>query len=130
MGAGLQVCSEGKVGFSNQSFKYLCFTMNPAAIEKEIVSRLKPINPERIILFGSYVYGNPDKNSDLDICIITDSQISKSVKKKKIRYLLKGITIAKDILTPTVEEYEFYRKEVGSVYMEIDKKGKILWPNS
>ena len=104
--------------------------MNPPAIEKEIVSRLKPINPERIILFGSYVYGNPDKNSDLDICIITDSKISKSVKKKKIRYLLKGITMAKDILTPTVEEYEFYRKEVGSIYMEIDKKGKILWPNS
>ncbi len=104
--------------------------MGPVAIEKEIVSRLMPINPERIILFGSYVYGNPDKNSDLDICIITDSQISKSVKKRQIRYLLKGITIAKDILTPTVEEYEFYRKEAGSVYMEIDKKGKILWPNS
>jgi predicted nucleotidyltransferase len=104
--------------------------MNAAAIEKEIVSRLKPINPERIILFGSYVYGNHDKNSDLDICIITDSEIAKSVKKRKIRYLLKGITIAKDILTPTVEEYEFYRKEAGSVYMEIDKKGKILWPNS
>ncbi len=104
--------------------------MGPVAIEKEIVSRLMPINPERIILFGSYAYGNPDKNSDLDICIITDSQISKSVKKKKIRHLLKGITIAKDILTPTVEEYEFYRKEAGSVYMEIDKKGKILWPNS
>ena len=104
--------------------------MDSSAIEKEIVSRLKPINPERIILFGSYAYGNPDKNSDLDICIITDSQISKSLKKRKIRYLLKGITIAKDILTPTIEEYEFYRKEVGSVYMEIDKKGKILWPNS
>ncbi len=104
--------------------------MGPVAIEKEIVSRLMPINPERIILFGSYVYGNPDKNSDLDICIITDSLISKSVKKRKIRYLLKDLTIAKDILTPTVEEYEFYRKEAGSVYMEIDKKGKILWPNS
>ena len=108
---------------------YLCF-MDTTELEKEIVSRLIPINPERIILFGSYVYGKADKNSDLDICIITDSSISKSEKKRKIRYLLKGLSIAKDILTPTMEEYDFYRKEFGSVYMEIDKKGKILWPNS
>jgi len=99
-------------------------------IEKEIVSRLIPINPDMIILFGSYVYEKPDKNSDLDICVITRSQASKSEKKRKIRYLLKGIAIPKDILTPTMDEYNFYKKEVGSVYMEIDKKGKILWPNS
>ncbi len=99
-------------------------------IEKEIVARLKPINPKRIILFGSYAHGNPDKNSDLDICVITDSQTSKSGKKRKIRSLLKGIAVAKDILTPSVDEYDFYKNEVGSVYMEIDKKGKVLWPNS
>jgi predicted nucleotidyltransferase len=104
--------------------------MNHLQIEKEIVSRLTKINPDRIILFGSYVYGKHDKNSDLDICVITGSQASKSEKKKNIRYLLKDLTIAKDILTPTMDEYNFYKKEAGSVYMEIDKKGKIIWPNS
>jgi predicted nucleotidyltransferase len=104
--------------------------MDMVGIEQEIVSRLRQLNPERIILFGSYGYGNPDENSDLDICVISDSNIPKPERKKKIRYLLKGISIPKDILAPSVEEYEFYRKEVGSVYMEIDKKGKILWPSS
>lgn len=104
--------------------------MDQLQIEKEIVSRLITINPDRIILFGSYAYGNPDKNSDLDICVITDSQESKSDKKRKIRLLLKGLAVAKDILTPSVDEFNFYKNEVGSVYMEIDKKGKILWPNS
>ena len=104
--------------------------MNQLKIEKEIVSKLKPIQPIRIILFGSYAYGNPDKNSDLDICVIIDSPNNKSEKKKIIRSLLSGILIAKDILTPSDEEYNFYKNEFGSVYMEIDKKGKILWPNS
>jgi predicted nucleotidyltransferase len=104
--------------------------MDYLQIEKEIVSRLIKINPDRIILFGSYIYGKPDKNSDLDICVITGSQASKSEKKREIRYLLKGLSVAKDILTPTMDEYNFYKKEPGSVYMEIDKKGKILWPNS
>ena len=104
--------------------------MSTAELEKEVISRLKPINPDRIILFGSYVDGSPDKDSDLDLCVITDAPVSKSEKKRRIRLLLKGLAIAKDILTPTIEEYNFYRNEVGSVYMEIDKKGKILWQSS
>jgi len=104
--------------------------MDNQKIEEEIIARLKPINPEKIILFGSYAYGHPDRNSDLDICVITESDTPKSEKKRNIRILLKGLTIAKDILTPTIEEYEFYKNETGSVYMEIDKKGKMLWPIS
>jgi predicted nucleotidyltransferase len=104
--------------------------MSITELEKEIVSRLRPINPDRIILFGSYGYGNPDKDSDLDLCIITDYPGSKSEKKRRIRFLLKGLTIAKDILTPSSEEYDFYKKEIGSVYMEIDKNGRILWQSS
>jgi predicted nucleotidyltransferase len=99
-------------------------------IEKEIVTRLIPINPDKIILFGSFAYGKPGKNSDLDLCVITDTSTSKSETKRKIRYLLNGILIAKDILTPTKAEFDFYKNETGSVYMEIDKKGKVLWPNS
>lgn len=29
-------------------------------------------NPQKIFLFGSYAYGNPGSDSDLDLCIITD----------------------------------------------------------
>lgn len=104
--------------------------MNQLKIEKEIVSKLKPIKPIRIILFGSYAYGDPDQNSDLDICVIIDSLNNKSEKKRLIRTLLSDIDIAKDILTPSSEEFNFYKNEFGSVYMEIDKKGKVLWPNS
>ncbi len=104
--------------------------MSTAELEKEVVLRLKPINPTKVILFGSFADGSNDKDSDLDLCIITDSPVSKSEKKRRIRLLLKGLTIAKDILTPTLEEYNFYRNEVGSVYRDIDKKGKILWQSS
>ena len=120
---------EGRRRIKFQSFKYLCF-MSTAELEKEVVSRLKPINPTKVILFGSFADGSNDKDSDLDLCIITDSPVSKSEKKRRIRLLLKGLTIAKDILTPTMEEYNFYRNEVGSVYRDIDKKGKILWQSS
>ncbi|MDW7681754.1 MAG: nucleotidyltransferase domain-containing protein [bacterium] len=32
----------------------------------------KKFNTKKIIVFGSYAYGKPDSNSDLDLCIITD----------------------------------------------------------
>ena len=104
--------------------------MNQLKIEKEIVSKLRPIKPIRIILFGSYAYGHPDQNSDLDLCVVIDSPDNKSEKKKLIRSLLSSIQVAKDILTPSAEEFNFYKNEFGSVYREIDKKGKVLWPNS
>jgi len=36
----------------------------------QIVERIKQEKPEKIILFGSYAYGNPDKESDIDLFVI------------------------------------------------------------
>jgi uncharacterized protein len=97
------------------------------SIESAIVEKLKPLNPLKIILFGSYAYGTPDVNSDLDICVIKKEVKSKSKEKKEIREKLKDFFIAKDILIPTLEEYEFYKNQFGSVFMDIEQKGKLLW---
>ncbi len=43
----------------------------PDAIKNQIIEALKPLDPEKIILFGSYAYGNPHKDSDIDLYIIT-----------------------------------------------------------
>ena len=95
---------------------------------KEITTRIvNSINPEKIILFGSYAYGEPTVNSDLDICVIENSYKSKMEEKAKLREALKGIRGAKDILIPSLEEYNFYKNEINSVYYEIETKGCVLW---
>lgn len=99
-------------------------------IKKLIVSRLKPLNPLKIILFGSYAYGNPNENSDIDLCVIQERVDSKINEKRRIRQLLKDINISKDILVPSISEYDFYKSEYGSVYMDIEKNGIVLWQNS
>ena len=101
--------------------------MNIDEIKKEIVEALKPLNPEKIILFGSYAYGNPDENSDLDICVVEKEYDNKWEEKKKIRKLLQHINLPKDILNPYFEEYEFYKNECGSVYKDIEDRGGVLW---
>lgn len=40
----------------------------------EIVEKIvKEYLPEKIILFGSYAYGTPDRDSDIDLLIIKDT---------------------------------------------------------
>jgi len=38
-------------------------------IKRDIIKALKPLDPKDIILFGSYAYGVPREDSDIDLYI-------------------------------------------------------------
>ena len=96
-------------------------------LKPQIVKALMPLEPEKIILFGSYAYGVPNKDSDLDICVVEKDYKNRWDEKVKIDKLLDDINLPIDILNPKVNEYEFYKKEYGSVYKDIEEKGVVLW---
>ena len=104
--------------------------MDLNTLKQQIVTALKPLDPEKIILFGSYAYGDPNPDSDLDICVVEKQYDSKWKEKEKIRKLLKDIKMPKDIIVSYLEEYEFYKNEINSVFNDIDLKGDILWQKS
>ena len=57
----------------------------------EVVATIsKKFCVNKIILFGSYAYGNPVSDSDLDICVITD--LGKKRKIDVIRDIRKEIS--------------------------------------
>lgn len=62
------------------------------------------VNPQKIILFGSYAYGSPDKNSDIDILVIMKSKLPRYKRAVPIYKALAGILIPKDIIVYTPEE--------------------------
>ena len=101
--------------------------MDIELLKAKIVESLKPLQAEKIILFGSYANGNPTEESDLDICVVEKEYENKWKEKQKIRELLRDIRLSKDILNPSLEEYEFYKKEYGSVYKDIEERGLVLW---
>lgn len=96
-------------------------------IKLQIVEALIPLNPEKIILFGSYAYGIPTEDSDLDICVVEKNYKNKWKEKAKIRELLEIIDMPIDILNPRLDEFEFYKNEINSVYYDADKQGILLW---
>jgi predicted nucleotidyltransferase len=85
------------------------------------------VHPKKIFLFGSYAYGNPTSESDLDILVIKDDFEKKIDVKRAMRKALSGIDMSKDLLVASSDEFEFYRHEAGSVYQTISQKGELLW---
>ena len=98
-------------------------------VKNEIVAKLKPIEPNKIILFGSYAYGTPNQDSDLDICIIKNNYKSKMKEKQKIRELLKEIRISKDILVVDEAYFETHSNEnwINTALYEAKQKGEVLY---
>lgn len=90
-----------------------------------LISSLKKTNPQKIILFGSYAYGKPNTNSDIDLLVIVDTDKSFHQRIQQLRPLLpKDQAIDLIVLTP--QEYQ-KAKGINSLVDEIDTKGKVLY---
>ncbi len=46
-------------------------TKLPDGLRRQISDALKPSHPEKVILFGSYAWGQPTEHSDIDLYIVT-----------------------------------------------------------
>ena len=96
-------------------------------ILKRIVNRYKP---DKVVLFGSYAYGNPTEDSDLDLLVVRSSNLPRYKRAREIRKYLWGITdVPKDIIVYTPEEIEDWRGVEEAFITNIMKKGKILYEN-
>jgi uncharacterized protein len=71
-------------------------------ITQSLVSSLKP---EQIILFGSYAYGEPNEDSDVDLLAIVSQSDEPRYRRARQAYkALRGIGIATDVIVMTREE--------------------------
>ena len=98
-------------------------------LKKKIVQKLMPLNPKKIILFGSYAYGAPNKDSDLDIFILKDDYENKYKEIAKARELLKDIDMPKDILVEKEDFFNYHSTDdwFNSVWYNAAHYGKVLY---
>jgi predicted nucleotidyltransferase len=98
-----------------------------AELKPLIVERLKPLNPDKIILFGSFAYGTPTENSDIDLFLVKDDEDNNIEAKAlvKLRDLMKKYAIGFDVLSASSQflagrEDPFYKDDILA-------KGKVLY---
>jgi len=95
---------------------------------KEAVKRIiESFNPEKIILFGSYAYGTPSSDSDIDLMVIMETKEMPHKRAVPIRRILKDIGIPKDIIVKTPGEFERFKDIVGTISYPAAHRGRLLY---
>lgn len=99
---------------------------------EEVKNRLVAVyHPIAIYLFGSYAWGTPDEDSDLDLLIIiAESSIKRHLRGKPGFEALWGLCISKDLMVYTKSEFEKKITDQTSLAYKIFKEGKILYAKS
>ena len=93
---------------------------------QQVIDQLEQEDPQAIILFGSYAWGNPTKDSDLDILMVTNSDKARlSERYAEIRPKIKT-NIPLDLVILRADEIEKY-KERNPFLADILNRGKLIY---
>ena len=101
----------------------------PAEKIDEIVdSLIKVYHPLEIYLFGSYAWGKPDKDSDIDFAVIVDESNLDMASRIRLSFdALWGIGISTDIIVYTKSELIEKSKYRSTLQHRILTDGKKVY---
>ena len=101
---------------------------------KDIFKKISPINPYKVIIFGSAITDKFHEDSDIDLVVILNKKgIAKNYKErienrrtvsKLLRDIRKKIPI--DLFVYTKDEWELLKRSGSTFYREIEEKGRVL----
>jgi predicted nucleotidyltransferase len=95
---------------------------------KEAVRRIaEAFQPERIILFGSFVRGQATQDSDLDILIVVRVEGSCREKANEIDLALADRTVPMDLIVVTPEQFERQKNSPGTIVGEAAREGTVIY---
>ena len=96
-----------------------------SAIRKYARQVAETFRPDKIILFGSYAYGKPHEDSDVDLLVImpTWNELSKAAQID----IKLDRTFSLDLIVRTPKNLQWRLDERESLHTEIVTKGKVLY---
>jgi len=85
--------------------------------------------PEKIILYGSFAYGHPDRDSDIDLLIIKDTRARPIDRRVSVRRMVSALRKGRPFSSIVVTPKELKnRLEIGDQFFEeILSKGEVLY---
>ena len=104
-------------------------------VDPQIEERLQDVTkriveafaPQRIILFGSYAYGQPNLDSDVDLLIVMESDERPAARATRVSRLLRPRPFPMDIVVRTPQEIQD-RLEIGDYFIrEALEQGRVLY---
>ena len=85
------------------------------------------LHPEKIILFGSYAYGTPTPDSDVDLLVVMETNLSSTQRFLAVSRLLSPRPFPVDILVKRPNEIKRALAAGDFFIKEIISQGKVLY---
>lgn len=82
--------------------------------------------PQRIVLFGSYAYGKPNQDSDVDLLVVMPEDRRLGRKAVEIRETIDA-DFPLDLIVRTPEDIRWRLAEGDCFLQEVLNKGKVMY---
>lgn len=100
-------------------------------IQEAIRRLVKAYDPLSIYLFGTYAWGIPNEDDNLNLLLIIESSDEKVYKRGDLAFdTLLSLKIPKNVIVFTKQEFDTLSQDVTSLCYEVKNKGKILYARS
>ena len=83
-------------------------------------------HPRKVILFGSYAYGEPEEGSDVDLLVVMDSEKRPSEIRYEMYCELQDFTAPIDIVVKGAKEVEAAMSGRDWFLRDVLTKGRLL----
>ncbi len=96
-----------------------------------LVDQLEPLYPEKVIVFGSYAHGGANRDSDIDLIVVLDSDtVPTTYRERMMNRLLVRRALdelnreyALDVLVYTVPEWKRFRASGSAFSKNVVSRG-------
>ena len=95
-----------------------------AALVGRIVARL---DPQKVIVFGSYAKGMATARSDLDLFVLMNTDLPMTRRADGVRSLLSRMPVRVDVLVYTPEEVDAYSRDESSIVSTVLRTGWTVY---
>ena len=95
---------------------------------REAIQRIvQVVHPEKVILFGSFAYGHPTPDSDVDLLVIMESRQNAHARSTQISEILYPRPFPVDLVVRTPQEIAERLALGDCFFQEIMTKGQVLY---
>jgi predicted nucleotidyltransferase len=88
---------------------------------------VETFHPEKVILFGSYAYGNPTPDSDVDLLVIMESRKRSAERIAEISLRCRPPFVPLEIVALTPGEIRRRLADYDPFLEEVLEKGRVLY---
>jgi predicted nucleotidyltransferase len=103
------------------------YRVTPGFLREITQKVVQAFRPKNIILFGSYAYGNPTSDSDLDLLVVMETRDRPAERIRKVSDLFDPRPLPMDFIVLTPSEIRHRLSGFDPFLEEVLEKGQSLY---